>query len=453
MSLVAYFLKINLLLSLAAVLLMSAEVVFRGSRLAVPSFFKLQMAYAMMFLSLLAPLLFVNPSMRDLAAESALNPQRGFVAEAAPAVVRRFNDHMGMTPANLELLQGVLVLLLLSGFALYLYEVVKLARSLTHSVSHRRQGAVEIRVSLRESLPSSLSLGRRSYVLAPPSLLADKTAFQHCLSHELQHIRQRDTLWIYLVVLVEKLLFFNPFVRVFVSRIKSLQEIACDEELVLGRKVNPRAYAETLLQMSNWKSKGAGVRLAPSILEKSKTKELIRRINAMTYIKTQSKLKTTFAMFIVSTAVILGGAHFSRAMEIEAQSPLEVYYKMQITENGKVISKPSITTRLGETALMVVATGESQPTRYWKVTPHTRKHGGLEEIVSDIEYGTKTGGVGEFGPDQDEEDAAVFSMIAQGKISTIYKKNGIEVAPQEAKLAFEGIEITVLAKAFAPKPK
>jgi beta-lactamase regulating signal transducer with metallopeptidase domain len=68
------------------------------------------------------------------------------------------------------------------------------------------------------------------------------------LIHELAHIKRNDYIWNWVISIIETLLFFNPFVKLFISNIREEREHACDD-WVLQFPFQPQSYAEALLKL------------------------------------------------------------------------------------------------------------------------------------------------------------------------------------------------------------
>ncbi|RKH92427.1 tail length tape measure protein, partial [Corallococcus praedator] len=92
--------------------------------------------------------------------------------------------------------------------------------------------------------------GRGAWVVVPAVLLEDAEAFRLTVRHELQHHRQRDTVFAYARLGFDSAFFWNPFARAFSRWLADCQEFACDEALVTGPRVPAEAYARCLLQAS-----------------------------------------------------------------------------------------------------------------------------------------------------------------------------------------------------------
>lgn len=70
------------------------------------------------------------------------------------------------------------------------------------------------------------------------------------LSHELQHHRQSDTFWVYILWVLKLICVTNPFSHIWVREIFEIQEFACDEALIGRKKVDSQSYARCLIEVA-----------------------------------------------------------------------------------------------------------------------------------------------------------------------------------------------------------
>lgn len=111
-------------------------------------------------------------------------------------------------------------------------------------------GRVRVVVSEECRIPFSYRTLFYAYAVLPSYLAADRKAFSLALSHELQHHRQGDTLWVYPRMFLRALGVLNPFVHVWNHVLDEIQEFACDEALVGRHSLVVRDYARCLIQVA-----------------------------------------------------------------------------------------------------------------------------------------------------------------------------------------------------------
>ena len=80
----------------------------------------------------------------------------------------------------------------------------------------------------------------------------EQSAEDHALTlrHELQHHRQGDPQWAWLLLGLQVLCFLNPAVHLLARSLRALEELACDAAL-LERGTSPKAYGRALLRAAS----------------------------------------------------------------------------------------------------------------------------------------------------------------------------------------------------------
>jgi hypothetical protein len=111
----------------------------------------------------------------------------------------------------------------------------------------RRRGRLRICVSGGGAVPFSVWTGTEAYVVVPVALLADPPRLHLTVRHELEHLRQRDTTWVYALELVRALFPWHPATHAWCTFLGRLQEYACDQSL-LARGAPLEAYADCLIR-------------------------------------------------------------------------------------------------------------------------------------------------------------------------------------------------------------
>jgi beta-lactamase regulating signal transducer with metallopeptidase domain len=98
----------------------------------------------------------------------------------------------------------------------------------------------------------------RPIILLPLSLLNNTTVqeTETIILHELAHIKSKDYLLNWLLVLMEIIYFFNPFIRILIEKLKIEREKNCDVQ-VINFNYDEILYAQILLKIAK---NGHGVR-------------------------------------------------------------------------------------------------------------------------------------------------------------------------------------------------
>ncbi|MBK7890682.1 MAG: hypothetical protein IPJ84_07505 [Bdellovibrionales bacterium] len=148
----------------------------------------------------------------------------------------------------------LLSIVLLLGFFFMLGRFVwnawKINNLISSSLVVRKLGNVRVALSSSISIPFSVQLFRKSWVVLPEALLERGLDFKIALKHELQHHRQRDTWWAFVMELIICFFFPNPAVYVWKMEIVELQEFSCDESLIGQKGISLHDYGSCLLRVA-----------------------------------------------------------------------------------------------------------------------------------------------------------------------------------------------------------
>lgn len=143
---------------------------------------------------------------------------------------------------------------LLFGFCFMLVRFIwnawRINTLISHSVIVRKIGKVHVALSSSISIPFSVQLLQKRWVVLPDSLLERSLDFKIALMHELQHHRQRDTWWALVMELIICFFFPNPAIYLWKKEIIELQEFSCDESLIGQKGVSSHDYGSCLLRVA-----------------------------------------------------------------------------------------------------------------------------------------------------------------------------------------------------------
>jgi hypothetical protein len=149
------------------------------------------------------------------------------------------------------------LVLLASGVAVILRDVYRLRALLRGAHLVRSVGRVRVWVHDGAPVPFSCWRPGRAHVVLPSFLLRDAQSLRIALAHELQHHRQRDTVWLHVFAALRVSCAINPFIHVWARAARRTQEFACDEALIARRRCTPQAYARCLVDVAN-RMRGSG---------------------------------------------------------------------------------------------------------------------------------------------------------------------------------------------------
>lgn len=159
-----------------------------------------------------------------------------------------------------------------------------------------------------------LTFGFFKPVILMPVALVNRLTIKEAESliiHELTHIRNNDYLLNWMMIIVNNIYFFNPFIGIICRKIKLERELSCDVQ-VLYFDYPGVAYAETLLKAAKGKTSAGPFQLAAVL----KNNELLKRIlfftteHNMHFNKRKHTAVTGFGLFIVSCICLLATLKF-----------------------------------------------------------------------------------------------------------------------------------------------
>jgi hypothetical protein len=123
-----------------------------------------------------------------------------------------------------------------------------LRRKLRAAVVVRRVGRLRIAVS--DEGPWTAALGLTGWIVLDRATASDARLRRIALLHELQHLRQRDAVWAWLLAALQPVFLFSPVARRVRALLIECEELACDAALVARGTVSARPYAAALLEVA-----------------------------------------------------------------------------------------------------------------------------------------------------------------------------------------------------------
>ncbi len=160
-----------------------------------------------------------------------------------------------------------------------------------------------VRLHLSEKVFSPLTIGHLKPIILFPIALVnnmDQQQVEAILLHELAHIKRNDYLLNLIGVLIETILFFNPFIWLLSQHVQTEREHACDD-VVVEKTASAINYAQALVYLESLKQHAHMPLAMPAIGKKQHLLHRIKRITQMekSYINVKQHL---FALGISSLA-------------------------------------------------------------------------------------------------------------------------------------------------------
>ncbi len=155
--------------------------------------------------------------------------------------------------------------------------------------------------------------------LHPVILLPDKMpegSLEAALSHELTHLKRKDTGYMLILTVVRCVHWFNPLVWLMVRTARRDMELCCDYDLLNGQGEEVRrAYGRAILDQMTGRDRGfSGLTTGFS----GSKKEVFARFRAM--MDTAPKRKGRVVLVLAGTAIVLSGSLVACQAETQPQT-------------------------------------------------------------------------------------------------------------------------------------
>jgi membrane-bound lytic murein transglycosylase D len=258
-AIVRFYLLANVLLGLAAIVLLTVRAV--SSRLRRPVSYRqqLQLGCALVVGAIIGPWLTLPsgggdlmPAMSQVWAAPSMNAVGASADPLAGAMISAAGSLSTGMP--LQVLAQAIMVAGLVGLAFGVLRILvgawSVRRVLARAQLVRRSGTLRILSSDEIGIPFSCWVPGACYIVVPSSLILRPGDLGIALRHEAQHHRHGDTRIVYALEFLRGAFFLNPLMPVLLKQLRSLQEFACDEALIHRRRVRAQEYCECLIRVA-----------------------------------------------------------------------------------------------------------------------------------------------------------------------------------------------------------
>lgn len=308
-------LEINGLIVFISILMISMQRIGTFPRFKISYAWFLKVLYCLLLGAILLPM--IRWELPQKAFEAPVKQYAEMIIEnGEPALSQKHTVAIATLPAipqvskepdwQLSIDQGLVGLSLLGllFFSLrYVQTHWSIRQLLEQSFRIRQMGRVQVWVSDLVQEPFSIAIFRKRYVFMPNYLIHDTQTFRISLHHEIQHHRQGDTRFIYIIEALRCFLFYNPFVWLLASQFNKIQELACDETLIGQNKVSSGIYSSGLLKVATHPMRSNPGRIYGKLVGTANLSAsatfLKRRLLVMRSTQHFSKLRNTLLSLIV----------------------------------------------------------------------------------------------------------------------------------------------------------
>ncbi len=254
---------------------------------------------------------------------------------------------------SVEWLKNSVLALFFISIVFSMYKLFKeakiLARVLGNSFVARSLGKVRITFSDQIKVPFSLMTFRHAWIVLPSSFMGSSSKMKISIMHEIQHHRQSDTRWLFVIQLLKVMTAVNPAVHVWTKIISELQELKVDENLIDQEKIRPRDYARCLIEVAESVAMGEEQLVCAAGLAFLPDRHLLtRRIDFMFRKNVSSKilfvmlallLLSSMTAFALTTGNAIGGRMMSMAEAKKMAQEVNAQSEFPIVVNGAVLEQ------------------------------------------------------------------------------------------------------------------
>lgn len=182
--------------------------------------------------------------------------------------------------------------------------------------------ARKVQIWLSELVHTPVTIGYLKPVILIPVAAINHLSTQQVeaiILHELSHIRRYDYLFNLIINFIKTILYFNPFIKLFVKTIERERENSCDQ-MVMQYSYQPREYATALLLLE--KNQHQQIMMAAA----GKDHDLLHRIENILGIRKNAT--HSVRQLVVSFCTLLGIAFMNVLFSVHSNNTTKVLFAL-----------------------------------------------------------------------------------------------------------------------------
>lgn len=242
-----------------------------------------------------------------------------------------------------------------------LFGCVQLFMATQKMIYYKNYKNIKIFLNPILKIPYVFSFFGKSYIVMPRDFLKNKNHFKNILIHELQHIRNLDTGFIFFLNFLKNTFFINPAAHGIYTQMRNLHELAVDKEIVEKHKCKRIDYLKTMAWVFENINKNERLYLANGFFGSNRIKEYKVRIKSIKN-ETQSRTSILFLVFLVVFGTIGVSCVSSvskdklNIVDITPTHQNKNIYQMKfvVFTDGKITTNATLATKEGEAATIEV---------------------------------------------------------------------------------------------------
>jgi membrane-bound lytic murein transglycosylase D len=242
-------------------------------------------------------------------------------------------------------IDSILIIILLAGCAFflsrYIKNIVNLHQIKRNSFCRHRINTIHILFSQTVNTPFCWSFIKSHNIVIPSILLERNDDLKLAVSHELQHIRQKDTYWIHFINIIRLFCFWNPFIKLWINWFNELQEFSCDEAIIIKKKKSPATYAQCLINALTDATAAPLPYVALGIHNLSKS-IIYRRLNMLFSYKKSKTKKISMSFAYITSFLITTSVAYAFAGATPLAAPLSTQQVANIIKQAHLDSEFNI---------------------------------------------------------------------------------------------------------------
>lgn len=317
-ALVRLYLGCAAALTVGACLIQLGAYAWEKKKTLLPARSVLKASYALLLVSVVTPALvqqlpqdqLLRPSIQVFSGASKKDrTNENFTAALQPAFYPAAATRISFSKPLLQTAGILLALLIVGTLFSILNQWFALSRWLGGKVRLKRVGKVQLLVSDDIGVPcAAWGFFRRSVVL--PSSFFEKPHYARMsIRHEAEHLRNADPLVVFILVGLQRVFFWNPFIGRLAGAVHRLQEFACDAHVVGHHRVSPQAYGRCLLFAAETAANHPGLLVGTTSMARAMSgEELKRRIEMILENRKRMKKAVPLPVVMLAGMFICGSA-------------------------------------------------------------------------------------------------------------------------------------------------
>lgn len=246
-----YIIALHFLVVTAFLISLSVRFLTRQHKLGLTARDELRFNFLLLAAILLAPLIIHNiandklkfePFVKTYSASRVNERSENLSVQVVPVALGQ-----SKAAVSVEQAEGMFLYLFLMASLVMLVRIlqewISLRKIIKKSFVIRTLGNVKIVASDHVAIPLSFLFYKTAWIILPTSILASAKHSRVSILHEMQHHRQKDTVFVYFQFLLKIVFALNPAFYLWMKTVSELQELKVDEYLVHQKNVKPQEYA------------------------------------------------------------------------------------------------------------------------------------------------------------------------------------------------------------------